>query len=194
VITVAPAGGKAGLGAVVAVGAVAVEVPGDTPEPPGVGDGREVVVERPEPPGGPEDARVVLVDGTGPLVVVDGVEVEVVEGSVSESGEVVVVVVSEGSVVVVVVVVVVGSDGSVVVVGSPSARSAPAGAAGSQTRVVKTVVRARARPTRCSNARLTRSTSGRNGRSSPNGMFQNDDGETRAERLKLSSRRALRDG
>jgi hypothetical protein len=154
VITVAPAGGKAGVGAVVEVGAVTPGVPGDIPEPPGAGDGRVVLVERPEPAGGPEDGRVVLVvDGTGPLVVV--VEVEVVAVSESGSACVVVVVVEEGSIAGVVVVVV-GSDGSVVVVVSVSASgSATAEAAGSQTTVVKSVVRARARRTRRSNTRIT---------------------------------------
>jgi len=139
-----------------------------------------VLVERPLPPGEREGWSVVLVvDGAGalvPVVEVDVVEVEVVGApvSLSSAGAVVVVVVGDGSGVVVVVVV--GSDGSVVDVvsfpvdGSATPVSAPAGAAGTQTRAVKMVVRARARRTR-----RTWSTSGRDGGLSPMEMFQNDD-------------------
>jgi hypothetical protein len=124
-------------------------------------DGRlvVVVVERPAPPADREGGRVVLVvDGAGPLVPVvevDVVEVDVLGAPVSLSsaaGAVVVVVVGDGSGVVVVVVV--GSGGSVVDVvsfpvdGSATPVSAPAGAAGIQTRAVKMVVRVSARRTR----------------------------------------------
>jgi hypothetical protein len=137
----------------------------------GADDGRVVEVERPEPPEGTEDGRdVLVVDCPGPLVVVVVVvveeeeeEEELVGAPVSVSaGAVVVVVVEEGMVVVVVVD---GSDGGVVVgvvlsvvevvPGSGSPRSATAEAAGKQARAVKKEVRARARPTRISNTRIT---------------------------------------
>jgi hypothetical protein len=168
-----------------------------------VDDGRVVVVGWPEPPPDREDGRVVLVvESSGPVVVV--VEVEVVAPPSGAAGAVVEVVEEESVVVVAVVVSDAGAVVEVVssvvevvsapVPGSGLPTSARAWAAERLTRATNMVVRARARRTRLNNTRIsspgfggvprkdggsngiTVEHIGRRGRSSPNGMFQTDDG------------------